>query len=128
MTPRELKMTLERNAPIGTVFDNPGGGTSTIIGYGDEKLSYLRRNSTIYVAYADLVSAYSEFRGKRVAAPQLKKFAPRVFDSSARPAGHSCNCTMLFILFRRIGLAGAIEGGGVRGNPYAARLENESDV
>jgi hypothetical protein len=39
-----------------------------------------------------------------------------VFPNPA--GGHSCNCTMLFILLKAIGAVDRIQGEGVRGDPF----------
>jgi len=111
---------LREAVPIGTVVDNPGGGTSEVTGFTDERISYVRGSSTISVKLVDLHSAYESFRGKRVTSSELKELDPAVFDSSARPAGHSCNCTFLFVALERAGLASGVAGSGVRGDPYSA--------
>ena len=42
-----------------------------------------------------------------------------VFDSLARAAGHSCNCTFLLQLLVAMAVVdGCIEGRGARGDPY----------
>lgn len=107
-----------RALPTGTILKNPGGGTSAIISVSETDLSYKRGNSTIRVSLNDLFQAYCRFKGSRVTSPNLKEFMPSVFDSSARPAGHSCNCTFLFLLLGEMGLAGEIGGSGVRGDPF----------
>jgi hypothetical protein len=122
MTPSTLRSELETLFPVGTVFDNPGGGTSTIVGYNDDKVSYVRGRSRMYLSYSDILAAYDTFHGKRVTTTALKKFAPAVFDSEARPAGHSCHCTTLFVLLGGLGLADGIQGNGVRGNPFTSRF------
>ena len=114
----EFKRRIEHTIPIGTVFQNPGGGISEITGYSDQKISYVRGTSTIYVTFGGLFSAYRYFKGERVSATDLKSFAPQIFDSTATPAGHSCNCTFLFMLLSHLNLAGKIEGQGVRGDPF----------
>lgn len=119
MNLEEFAGRIRKAAPIGTVIDNPGGGTSQITGLTDERVSYVRGSSTISVKLVDLHSAYESFRGKQVSSSELKEFAPAVFDSSARPAGHSCNCTFLFGALERAGLAGELMGSGVRGDPYS---------
>ena len=128
MTLNQFKRRIEQAVPVGTVFENPGGGTSKIAGYSDAKISYVRGTSKIYVTFKDLFAAYSYFKGQRVSASDLQSFAPAVFDSSAKPAGHACNCTFLFLLLRRLNLAGEIEGSGVRGSPYAVKVHDESTL
>jgi hypothetical protein len=108
--------------PVGTILDNPGGGTSEILSYSSEGVSYRRGRSTIYVSLRDLYEGYAKFRGRRVSSLDLKVVAPSVFDSQARPAGHSCNCTFLFLALQEMGLVTNIYGRGVRGDPYFVDL------
>ena len=108
--------------PVGSEFKNPGGGTSLITSNTPEKVAYRRGNSTIYVAFNDLFSAYNKFKGSVATSTDLRKFLPSVYDSTARPAGHSCNCTFLFEALERIGLAGRLSGRGVRGDPFKAEI------
>ena len=115
----EFHERMVSNLPPGTVLRNLGRGTTTIKSYSAGKVSYVRGKSTIRVAIIDLFSAYSRFRGGRVRSRDLRQHAPMVFDSSARPAGHSCNCTFLFMVLRQLGMAGAIEGRGTRADPFS---------
>ncbi len=114
----EFKRKIKAAIPVDTIMDNPGGGTSTIISVSDDKISYMRGSSTIYVSFQDIYDAYSKYRGQKVTSSDLKVYRPSVFDPAAKPAGHSCNCTFLFLLISRIGEANGIQGAGVRGNPY----------
>lgn len=107
------------NLPPGTVLRNLGCGTTTIKGYSSGKVSYVRGKSTFRVAIGDLFSAYSSFRGTRVRSRDLRLYAPIVFDSAARPAGHSCNCSFLFMVLRQLGMADRIEGRGTRTDPFS---------
>ena len=115
----EFHRRMVANLPPGTVLRNLGRGTTTIKGYSAGKVSYVRGKSTIRVAIRDLFSAYSSFRGSRVRARDLRLHAPMVFDSSVRPAGHSCNCTFLFMVLHQLGMASAIEGRGTRADPFS---------
>lgn len=45
---------------------NPGGGTSTIAGFRETKVSCVRGRSTIGVAFSDLYEACSNFKGHHV--------------------------------------------------------------
>lgn len=108
--------------PVGLVLENPGGGTSTILECSQSFIKYRRGKSTIRVEFKDLYSAYTVYKGRRVSSSDLKQFAPSVFDSRAKPAGHSCNATLLFILLRESALSGDIGGGGVRGNPFFVHI------
>ena len=108
--------------PEGTVIPNLGGGTSTIVRHNRSHISYRRGASSISVRFADLCAAYSYFRGRRVTSTDLRRYQPFVFDSAARPAGHSCNCTFMFTVLNAIGLCGPIEGSGMRGDPFAVQV------
>lgn len=116
----EFAGQIREAVPTETVIANPGGGTSKVTGITEERISYVRGTSTISVNIAELHSAYESFRGRRVTLSELREFAPAVFDSSARPAGHSCNCTFLIGILERAGLASNLSGSGVRGDPYSA--------
>jgi len=122
MTLNEFIRNIKQIFPKGTVLKNPGRGTSEVTGFTEEKISYVRGSSKMYVGFEDLFRAYSKFKGQYVTSSDLKTYAPHIFDSSARPAGHSCNCTFLFLLLGRMNLAGDIQGAGVRGNPFGIRI------
>jgi len=117
-----FKIQIQNSIPVGTKFENPGGGSSTISSYTNEKLSYVRGNSTIYVAYRNLFDAYSHFKGNRVSSSELKQYAPSVFDPKAKPSGHSCNCTLLFMVLQNLELSGEIGGDGVKGDPFFVEI------
>ena len=74
------------------------------------------------VKFSDLYEAYAHFFGKNMTTTDLRGFKPSVFDSSARPAGHSCNCTFLFLLLFGMKLCGEIEGSGKSGKPFYVKL------
>jgi len=119
----EFKQKIRTSIPIGTILDNPGGGTSTILSCSSEAMSYRRRNSTIYVSLRDLFDGYVRFKGGSMSSNDLKVINPSVFDSNARPAGHSCNCTFLFMVLQKIGVVTHIQGHGVRGDPFFVVLK-----
>ena len=118
MTLPEFVRTLKAGVPVGSTLNNPGGGTSTIIKYSQSFITYRRGKSAIRVSYEALFKAYAAHKGRTVSSSDLKQFAPAVFDSAARPAGHSCNATLLFIVLRKLDLASDVSGRGVRGDPY----------
>ena len=118
----EFKQRISESMPIGTILDNPGGGTSTILSYPSEAVSYRRRNSTMYVSLRDLFDGYMRFKGGQMSSNDLKEINPSVFDSQARPSGHSCNCTFLFMVLQKIGVVTHIQGHGVRGDPFFVDL------
>jgi hypothetical protein len=122
MNLQTFRAGIVRTTPPGTVLDNPGRGTSSVLSYSSAGITYLRGRSKIYVAFADLFAAYSRFKGDRVSATDLKAFSPPVFDSKGTPPGHSCNCTFLFLLLQNLGLASSTHGRGVRGDPYCVDI------
>lgn len=105
--------------PVGHTFANLGRGMTRIEGYDSRHVLYRRGSSTIRVLWESLYAAYVAFAGQRMSSVDLREFRPHVFDSMARPAGHSCNCTFLIQLLMAMELVnGALEGRGVRGDPY----------
>lgn len=114
----EFKSSIKVNIPVDTALENPGGGTSKIISYSENGVTYKRRNSAIYVSFEDLFSAYNYFKGLRVTSTDLKDYNHTTFDSHTANAGHSCNCTFLFLVLNRIGVVEEIKGRGVRGDPF----------
>ncbi|WP_228351015.1 hypothetical protein [Limnobaculum allomyrinae] len=108
--------------PVNTVMKNPKKGTSTIINYNDKKITYVRGKSKMMVSFSDLYETYSHFRGMSVSSSDLRKFKPSVFNSNARPAGHSCNCTFLFLILENMNMSTNIVGKGTCGNPYSVTI------
>ena len=104
----------------GETFANPKRGVTEIVRIDAERLVYRRGSSKIATHLRDFHRAFTHFRGRRVSSVNLPTFAPSVFDSNPAegPAGHSCNCTVLFHLLGALGLAGPVEGAGVAGDPY----------
>lgn len=127
MTQHEFVLKIKAAFPAGSVINNPGGGTSTITGYSETNASYIRGHSKITVAFSELYDTYFHFLGCQVSSSELKALRPAIFDSAARPAGHSCNCTFLFCLLEKLNLSGPISGSGVRGSPYTVAV-NPSGV
>ena len=118
----EFVLSLKAAFPVGVIIDNPGGGTSTIAGYSESRVSYVRGKSKITVAFADLHDAYLAFAGKEASSSQLKTFRPSVFDSAARPFGHGCNCTFLLRVLGQLGLSSTVAGAGVRNSPFSVKV------
>ena len=107
--------------PEGTILHNPGSGTTEIVSYAsDDKMVYKRGHSHIYVSIVDLYDAYQHFLNKTVSSSNLRAYAPEVFDS--KEGGHSCNCTLLFMLLKGIGATDRIEGEGIRGDPFQVSI------
>lgn len=122
MTRTQFIELIQRSIAVGVQLDNPGDGTTRISSVTDDSISYVRGSSTIRILMSDLHRTYLRFRGSRVSSRDLRQFAPDVFDSAARPAGHSCNCTFFFRLLQRMELAGPVEGAGVKGDPFAVTV------
>jgi hypothetical protein len=117
-----FKTSFEQAVPAGTVLPNPGGGTSSVLSYSFDHVYYRRGNSKIRASVRDFYLAYEKYSGRNLSSSDLREFNPSVFDSQARPAGHSCNCTFLFLALERMGLVAAIHGSGVRGSPFNVDL------
>lgn len=119
----EFVAKARRALPVGYRFDNPKRGTSEIVSQNEQRVTYRRGSSPINVRWADLYQAYVRFAGRRVSSSDLRRALPAVFDSAARPAGHSCNCTFLFHLLKHLSLTiGDLEGRGVAGDPFAVTV------
>lgn len=118
MTLEEFEKKLCVAVSPGMTFINPGGGTSEIVSVRDGKISYKRKLSTMTIEINALYEAFSAFGNSIISSPGLKSKWPSIFDSKARPAGHSCNVTFLFLCLKQMGIVSEIFGSGVRGNPY----------
>lgn len=121
-TSSQLTELIKEAIPVGTVFNNPGRGTSTVTKLGEYKISYRRGSSTMSIRYSDLYEAYSTFKGKKLLSTELKHLWPSIFDSAARPAGHSCHSTFLMLILMRLDLSSQIYGKGRIGNPFFVNL------
>jgi hypothetical protein len=112
----QFKQKIKLAVQVGTIFDNPGKGTSAVTALSDRGISYVRGRSVIHFSYQDIFDAFEYFNGAAVTSNDLKSCRPTVFGSKAN--GHSCNCTFLFMLLRKIGISSEIGGRGVKGRPY----------
>lgn len=121
-----FKKKVKDKIPVNKELDNPGGGTSIIMSYSDNRISYKRRNSTFYVSLHDLFDSYSNFTGQKVTSNDLRSYAPSVYDREAHPSGHGCNCTFLFMVLEYIGIVDKTHGKGVKGNPFFVNIPNEA--
>jgi hypothetical protein len=107
----------------GKIYNNPGGGTSEIVSIADSnEITYKRKNSLISINIYEIYGVYKLFYGKKCSSSDLKKYKPHIFDSNARPAGHSCNCTFLFMVLEELNLVNKIYGEGVKGNPFFVNI------
>ncbi len=117
-----FKERFERSLPVGAIIQNPGGGSSEVVSYNNDAVAYRRGKSTMRASLRVFFEAYVKHSGGSVSSRELKSYLPEVFDSEARPAGHSCNCTFLFAALQLMGLAGELSGRGVSGSPYSVVL------
>lgn len=117
----EFAAMTRRHLPPDTVLPNPGGGTSRIVRYSGGKMVYQRGQSKIYLSLEELNEAVEHFCPGRMSSSDLRTYRPEVFDSKRE--GHSCNCTMQFMILECIGLVQSVEGKGVRGNPFRVSMQ-----
>ncbi len=115
-----IKDFFKNKIPVGTILANLGKGTSKIEVYSSDGIKYKRGNSTITLKFNSIYDVWSNFENQDVSSIDLRKFAPRVFDSSK--SGHSCNCTFLFMILKESGVINEIKGNGVAGSPYYIHL------
>lgn len=108
--------------PVGTILPNPGGGTSKILGYGDDSVTYQRGESHIYASLRAFHTACERFWGRRMNSSDLRLYFPSTFDS--KRGGHSCNCTFLFTALYRMGLSSEIRGEGKPNSPFYVKLSD----
>lgn len=122
MNLEQFKREIKTRIQVGTILGNPGKGTSVISSLSDTEISYIRGISIIYVSFQDLFDVLKHFSGNRVTSTDLKSYKPSVFDSKARRPGHSCNCTFLFMVLKRLGISSKIGGRGIKGDPYFVEI------
>ena len=126
MNEKAFKKLIIDSLDIGLVLENPGGGISEILQVADNAVTYKRGNSNFELKLDDMFAAYKQFSGMKITSNDLKDFLSNVFDSHARPSGHSCNCTFLLMVLGQAGLAGPIQGEGKRGHPYFVEIYKET--
>ena len=100
----------------GDKFINPGGGITTIKSITSSKIYYIRGSSTMSLDINIIKEVYDHFKGSTFTTNDLKKCCPKSFDPKA--SGHSCNCTVLFMLLKKIGLVDNIMGEGKRNSTF----------
>lgn len=106
----------------GRVFENPGGGVTEVVRVTELGIYYKRGNSKMLIKYGDIEKTYLEFKGKTVSTEDLRFFNSKVFDS--KKGGHSCNCTVFFLILEECGLINdVILGNGKCGNPFYVRIK-----
>lgn len=118
MTYLEFKELIYKKIVEGKKLSNPGGGTSIIDYVKKDRIKYIRKNSHMYLSIDIIYKKYKENIGKALNTNDLKEQNPEIFDSAAKPAGHSCNCTFLFMVLKELELVDSIKGLGKPGNPF----------
>ncbi len=118
----QFKREIETKIKAGAILDNPGKGTSVITKLSANGISYKRGRSIIYISFQDFFDTLKHFIGNRVTSSDLKSFRPSVFDSKAKRPGHSCNCTFLFMVLKKLGISSEIGGQGIKGDPYFVEI------
>lgn len=121
-----FEQKFRQSLPVGTVLSNPGGGTSEVLRYGNESVTYNRGKSNILVSLRALHFACEHFWGQRMTSSDLRLNFPSKFDSKF--GGHSCNCTFLFMALQQMGLVSKICGNGKKGAPYYVDLPSVKNV
>ncbi len=119
----EFRRIIMEKLPVNTILPNPGGGNSIILSYTSSNIAYQRGKSTIRVAFEHLYNVYMMFQGDIIDSTQLKRYNPKVFDSTK--SGHSCNCTFLYMVLKAIAVVDRIEGAGKKGSPFRVRIPTE---
>jgi len=119
MNYKEFKSAVIQNLPPGTLLDNPGGGTSIIKTYKDDTVRYQRGKSTFSASLKLFHEVVVAFDGQTLSSTALKQYSHK-FDSTR--SGHSCNCTLLFLILQKIGLVDKILGSGKKGDPFYVKL------
>lgn len=112
MTKEEFVKKLTDSVKVGDIFDNPGGGTSTIECIDTSEkgfIKYKRGKSHIYFHFDDMYDAYNQF-SHGFSTTDLKRFRSEIYDSKAKPAGHDCNCSFLMMMLKEMGIVKQIEG------------------
>lgn len=113
----EFCKIIRKEIIIDMLFENPGGGTSRVIDItSSDFIVYQRKASKIRVNIIELYKVYTYYKGKNVSSSDLKSFKPNIF--STKENGHDCNCSLIFLILNKIGLASEILGRGKRGDPF----------
>ncbi len=113
---KTFKLLVMGIIPIGTVLQNPGGGTSIIKSLSNEEISYKRADFTFKISFRELFEEYDHFKGTEVSTNDLKTHTPSTYDT--KEGGHDCHCTFLFMILCRLPLVVGIEGRGKKGSPF----------
>jgi hypothetical protein len=91
MTKDELILLIEQTFSAGDILNNPGGGVSTLVSVGSDKLSYIRGKSRMYLPYDSIFKVIEKYPRGNLTTNNLRQFDPSVFDQ--KHGGHNCNCT-----------------------------------
>ena len=105
----------------GVVLQQGTIAPSQIVSATKTNVCYLWNTSKISVPISDLYDAAQAFKGRRIRARDLVDFRPQIFGR----ARHPCNCTFLFCLLLRLGLAEELQGRGGPKSPFSIFVRNE---
>jgi hypothetical protein len=110
---------ISKKIHVGDNFACPGGartgyGYRTIETVNMDKIIYFntgtKSESKIALPIRTFRGVILKFQSSCCYTSQLKQFRPEVFDSNARPAGHSCNCTFLMSTSDKLGFLASSRG------------------
>jgi hypothetical protein len=119
----EFIQRFQKSLPVGTVLNNPGGGTSTILKYAGTKVCYQRGAASFDFDIRVMHQAVSHFAGRVVSANLLRSFDPEQFSP---PHGHSGHCIFLFTALVQMKLAKGVQGSGAIDDPFAIQMPAHS--
>jgi hypothetical protein len=122
MTLEEFIKLVRELCQVPVIIHFPPLADSAIVRTDYQHIWYRRGRSTIKISIRDMWEATEHFAGERVTTNEIRTYRPHVFDSHARPAGHSCNLTFLFAVLLLLKIATDLQGKGRRGSPYSIHI------
>jgi hypothetical protein len=114
----EFVSAFHEQIKVGSIFQNPKKGDSTVISVKNGIVKYNRKKYSFSISIEVLYQSYSSFIGRKMSTNDLKAYKPEIFDTKARPAGHDCNTTFLLCVLVQMNLAKSVDGKGVSGDPF----------
>jgi alpha-beta hydrolase superfamily lysophospholipase len=108
----------------GDVWNNPGGGTSTIREIDNAEIVYTRGKSRFALGLDDLRKVADTFADRTVTTADMRRLIPESFDG-----GHDSNCTFALLALERMGmLENGVEGKGRAGAPFSGRIRAHGET
>ncbi len=121
MTKEELSLLIEETFSSRDELGNPGGGISTLVSVGPDKLSYIRGKSRMYLPYETIFNVLEKYPRGILTTNNLRQFEPSIFDQ--KHGGHNCNCTFLLSVLTKLQFTeGGIQGMGQSGCPFFVKM------